>query len=83
MENQTELEALFLDASKFYKQIHDLVLSDDITYVSATLVVCDRLDIEVDDLEKLCLISPLLKTKLQADGIESGVLIKNKFNETF
>lgn len=74
MTTKADLEAMFLTSEKFYKEVDALVWSDDIPYLDAIMQVCDSKDIDPEDLIKLKLISPILKVKLETEGIENGSL---------
>ena len=68
------LESTFLNSEKFYKEVDDLVWKDDIEYLDAIMIICDDKDINPEDLVKLDLISPLLKSKLNDECTISGAL---------
>ncbi len=65
---------MFLNDEKFYVKIDDLVWKDDITYMEATMLICDELGIDPEDLLKLKLITPILKSKLELEAEELGLL---------
>lgn len=64
----------FLTADKFYKMIDDLVWEEDISYIEATISICTLLLIDPEDINKLKLVSPILKVKLHTDGMNEGML---------
>ena len=86
MDNVNEfdlLQSMFLNGETLFKEIDKLVKADDISYISATIVICDKKGIEAEDLLKLKLISPLLMSKLQAEGLENGLLNTKLFATLF
>ncbi len=71
---QIEDNLPFINSEKFHKLVDDLVWEDDITYLEAVMIICDRTGIAPEDLMRRRLISPNLKEKLHQDGVDSGVL---------
>jgi len=74
---KSEMQALadtFLNHEKFSNEVEKLVENKHYTYAEAILAVCVAKDIDFEDLPKLKLISPLLKSKLQAEGEANGLL---------
>lgn len=69
-----DLKDLFLNAEKFYVLVHEKVELGKLSYIEAIMAVCDELDINPEDLMKVELISPLLKSKLEEEAIELGLL---------
>lgn len=74
LDERQELESLFLDANKFFTIVEDKVWMDDISYLDAIMSVCDDKEINPEDLVRLHLISPLLKSKLYSESMESGLI---------
>lgn len=74
MTTKADLEAMFLNSEKFYKEIEELVWKDDIPYLEATMAICDERAIDPESLVKLKLISPILKMKLQEEAMQAGFL---------
>lgn len=72
--NKEELESTFLNSEKFYKEVNELVEMDDIEYLDSIMVVCDKMEINPEDLTRLNLISPKLKSKLQEECTANGML---------
>jgi len=73
-ESIEDLSSQFLTSEKFYKEVNELVWKDDVTYMEAIMLVCDNKEIDPEDLVKNKLISPLLKSKLQEESTELGLL---------
>ena len=71
---RADLESMFLDGEKLYKMIDELVWKDDISYLDATMTSCDELGIDPEDLVRLKLVSPILKSKLEEEAQDSGLL---------
>ena len=69
-----ELGALFLTAEKLYKKIDEMVWMEDITYFEATIRVCEENQIDVEDIKKLKLVSPILYSKLHSEASLQGQL---------
>jgi len=69
-----ELESLFLTAEKLYKEIDELVWMEDITYLEATMKICEEKQIDVEDIKKLKLVSPILYSKLHSEATSLGQL---------
>lgn len=65
---------MFLDSKKFFKAVDDVVWDRDMTYLEGIMVVCDEKNIDPDELVRLKLISPLLKSLLQEEGELTGQL---------
>lgn len=74
MTSREELEAMFLTPEKFYKEVDSLVWRDDISYMEAIMQVCDAKEIDPEDIVRLKLVSPILKSRLQEEATESGQL---------
>lgn len=72
MTTKADLEAMFLNSEKFYKEIDDIVWKNDVSYIEAVMIVCDAKAIDPEDLVKLKLISPILRLKLQDEAIING-----------
>lgn len=74
MTTKADLESIFLTSEKFYKEINEIVWKEDISYMEATMQVCDNKEIDPEDLVKLKLISPILKQKLFEESVENGLM---------
>ena len=74
MSLKIEDSSVFLTSEKFFTVINEKVWKEDIPYLEATMAVCDEMEINPEDLIKLKLITPMLKCKLQEEGIAAGLL---------
>ena len=66
------IENQFLTKSKFTKLIETTVSELKITYMEAVLHVCDKNDIEPEDVKKF--ISPVIKGKVEAEAMALNFL---------
>ena len=66
------IESQFLTKSKFAKLIETTVSELRISYMDAILHVCDKNDIEPEDVKKL--ISPVIKDKVEAEAMALNFL---------
>ena len=68
------IENNFLTKSKFTKLIEKTVNDLNIPYMEAILHVCDKNDIEPEDVKKF--ISPIIKGKVEAEAMQLNYLPK-------
>lgn len=68
------IENNFLTKSKFTKLIEKTVSDLNIPYMEAILYVCDKNDIEPEDVKKF--ISPIIKGKVEAEAMQLNYLPK-------
>ena len=68
------IENNFLTKSKFTKLIEKTVSDLNIPYMEARLHVCDKNDIEPEDVKKF--ISPIIKGKVEAEAMQLNYLPK-------
>lgn len=68
------IESQFLTKSKFTKLIESTVSELKIPYMEAILYVCDKNDIEPEDVKKF--ISPVIKDKVEAEAMALNYLPK-------
>jgi len=68
------VEDQFLNKAKFSKLIENEVLEKSIGYMEAILLVCEKNDIEPEDVKKF--ISPVIKGKLEAEAMNLNFLPK-------
>lgn len=66
------IESQFLTKSKFTKLIEATVSELKIPYMEAVLHVCDKNDIEPEDVKKF--ISPVIKDKIEAEAMALNFL---------
>ena len=69
-----KVEEQFLTKSKFTKLIESTVADMKIPYMDAILHVCDKNNIEPEDVKKF--ISPIIKNKLEAEAMDLNFLPK-------
>ena len=69
-----KIEEQFLTKSKFTKIIESTVAELKIPYMDAIIKVCEKNEIEIEDIRKF--ISPVIKDKLEAEAMELNFLPK-------
>lgn len=68
------IEDQFLTKSKFTKLVEKTVHELKVPYMDAILHLCDKNNIEPEDVKKF--ISPIIKTKLEAEAMQLNFLPK-------
>ena len=68
------IEQNFLTKNKFTKLIEKTVTDLNVPYMEAILHVCEKNDIEPEDVKKF--ISPVIKSKVEAEAMELNYLPK-------
>jgi|TARA_A200000159_G_C7101011_1_gene246605 hypothetical protein len=68
------IEQEFLTKSKFTKLVEKTVTDLKITYMDAILYLCDKNDLEPEDMKKF--VSPIIKDKLEAEAMQLNFLPK-------
>ena len=77
-----KIEEQFLTKSKFTKLIESTVAEIKIPYMDAILMVCEKNDIEIEDIKKF--ISPVIRDKLEAEAMDLNFLPKkNSIDSSF
>ena len=77
-----KIEEQFLTKSKFTKLIEGTVATMKIPYMDAILHVCQKNNIEPEDVKKF--ISPVIRDKLEAEAMDLNFLPKkNSINSEF
>ena len=77
-----KVEEQFLTKSKFTKLIESTVADMKLPYMDAILHVCDKNDIEPEDVRKF--ISPVIRDKLEAEAMDLNFLPKkNSIDSSF
>ena len=72
----------FLSKSKFSKMIEEAVVQKRLSYMDAILDICDKNDIEPEDVRKF--VSPIIKDKLEAEAMSLNLLPKtNSLDDSF
>jgi len=69
-----KLEDNFLNRSKFTKLIEESVTKNKISYMESILDICDKNDIDPEDVKKF--VSPIIKNKLEAEAMALNFLPK-------
>lgn len=68
------LEQQFLNKSKFSKLIEKTVCDKAIGYMEAILLLCDKHNIDPEDVRKF--VSPIIRNKLEAEAMTLNLLPK-------
>jgi len=68
------IESQFLNRSKFTKIVEQTVTDLKIPYMEAILDICEKNDIDPEDVKKF--ISPIIKNKLEAEAMSLNYLPK-------
>ena len=68
------IEDKFLNKQKFSMLIEETVLKDKISYMDAIIEVCERNNIELEEVKKY--VSPSIKDKLEAEARQLNYLPK-------
>ena len=77
-----KVEEQFLTKSKFTKLIENTVADMKIPYMDAILHVCNKNNIEPEDVKKF--ISPVIRDKLEAEAMDLNFLPKkNSIDSSF
>ena len=78
----SKIEEQFLTRTKFTKLIESRVAEKKMPYMDAILQVCEKNDIEIEDIKKF--ISPIIKNKLEAEAMNLNYLPKkNSLDDAF
>ena len=68
------IENEFLSKSKFTKLVEETVIDLKLSYMDAILYLCDKNDLEPDDIKKF--VSPIIRDKLEAEAMALNFLPK-------
>ena len=68
------IENEFLTKSKFTKMVEETVIELKLSYMDAILYLCDKNELEPDDMKKF--VSPIIKDKLEAEAMALNFLPK-------
>jgi hypothetical protein len=72
----------FLTKSKFSKLIEESVIDKKLSYMDAILDICEKNNIEPEDVRKF--VSPIIKDKLEAEAMSLNLLPKtNSLDDSF
>ena len=69
------IELQFLNKNRFTKLVENTVYDLKISYMDAIIHLCDKNDIELEDINKF--ISPIIKGKIEAEAMGLNFLPKN------
>lgn len=67
MENET-----FLTRSKFSKMVLDTVQEKNLSYMDAIVWLCEKNNIEIEDIRKY--VNPIIKNKLEAEAKQLNMI---------
>ena len=70
----SKIEEQFLTRAKFTKLIESTVAEKKMPYMDAILQLCEKNDIDIEDIKKF--ISPIIKDKLEAEAMNLNYLPK-------
>ena len=70
----SKIEEQFLTRTKFTKLIESTVAEKKMPYMDAILQLCDKNDIDIEDIKKF--ISPIIKNQLEAEAMNLNYLPK-------
>lgn len=65
----------FLTKVKFTKLIEETVIINRVSYIDAILIVCEKNDLEVEDVKKY--ISSVIKDKLEVEAMDLNYMPKS------
>ena len=68
------IEHEFLTKSKFTKMVEQTVIDLKISYMDAILYLCEKNQLEPEDMKKF--VSPIIKDKLEAEAMQLNFLPK-------
>ena len=76
------IEETFLNKARFSKLVESEVIQKSIGYMDAILLLCDKNNIDPEDVKKF--ISPTIKSKLEAEAMSLNFLPKtNSLDSAF
>ena len=75
------IEQEFLTKSKFTKMVEDTVNELKLTYMDAILYLCEKNQLEPEDMKKF--VSPIIKDKLEAEAMQLNFLPKQNTLDAF
>jgi hypothetical protein len=72
-----DLDGLMLTKQKFSKMVEVVVKEKRISYLDAVIHLCEKINIEVEDMTKY--ISPAIKSKIESEATKLNLMqVKNK-----
>lgn len=75
------IEQEFLTKSKFTKMVEDAVNELKLSYMDAILYLCEKNQLEPEDMKKF--VSPIIKDKLEAEAMQLNFLPKQNTLDAF
>lgn len=69
-----DMEGSFLTKSKFSKMVKEFVHEHKVSHMDAVVEVCERNNIEMEDIKKY--VTPIIKDKIQAEAQQLNMLPK-------
>jgi len=75
------IEQEFLTKSKFTKMVEDTVNELKLSYMDAILYLCEKNQLEPEDMKKF--VSPIIKDKLEAEAMQLNFLPKQNTLDAF
>jgi len=70
-----DLEGLMLTKNKFTKMVEDAVLYDGLSYMDAIVHLCEKNNLEIEDIKKY--VTPIVKNKLAVEAQNLNFLEKD------
>lgn len=72
MEKSMTIEAQMMDRNRFTKMVEDTVKTLRISYMDSIVYLCEKHNIEIEDVRKY--VSPVVKNKLEAEAMKLNFL---------
>jgi len=72
------LDGLMLNKNKFSKMVEGVVRSSNSSYMDAIIHLCEKHNIEIEDIKKY--ISPAIKNKLEVEAQNLNFMVEPKGN---
>jgi gas vesicle protein len=72
------LDGLMLTKNKFSKMVEDVVKTSNSSYMDAIIHLCEKNNIEIEDIKKY--ISPTIKNKLEVEAQNLNFMVEPKGN---
>ena len=70
--NPMTIEPQMMDKNRFTKMIEDAVKTLNISYIDSIVHLCEKHNIEIEDVRKY--VSPVVKNKLEAEAMKLNYL---------
>lgn len=72
MEKMVTIETQMMDRNRFTKMVEDTVKTLKISYMDSIVYLCEKHNIEIEDVRKY--VSPVVKNKLEAEAMKLNFL---------